>query len=147
MVRQLQRGDSLLSEYRELRIQLWPDCRDDCDREIQGILSDPLQWAVFIASPDGKKAVGFLEVRLRDYVNGARSSPVGFLEGWYVTAKYRKQGVGEELVKAGEKWAASRGCREMGSDTQIENEASIEVHKKLGYQEAERVVCFVKPLQ
>jgi aminoglycoside 6'-N-acetyltransferase I len=50
------------------------------------------------------------------------------------------------MVHAAEQWAREKGCSEMASDTWLENEASIAAHWKLGYQEAERLVHFVKRL-
>ncbi len=146
-VRQLERGDALLSGYRSLRIQLWPDCAGDCDREIEEILSAPDGWAVFVASLDGQKAVGFIEVRLREFAEGAYSSPVAFIEGWFVIVEQRRFGLGSALVKATENWAVSKGCQELGSDTQVNNFLSIQVHERLGFKEVERLVCFLKQLE
>jgi aminoglycoside 6'-N-acetyltransferase I len=94
-----------------------------------------------------KSALGFLEVRLREYAEGASSSPVGFLEGWYVVEEVRKQGVGRKLVEAGEQWARSMGCTEMGSNTEIWRTGSMEAHLSLGYTEVERDVNFLKKLK
>jgi len=43
-------------------------------------------------------------------------------------------------------WARERGLTEMASDTWIDNETSIAAHKRLGYDEAERLVHFIKKL-
>jgi aminoglycoside 6'-N-acetyltransferase I len=50
------------------------------------------------------------------------------------------------LVQAAEEWARSQGLTEMASDTWLENEVSIRAHLKMGYQEAERLVHFMKKL-
>lgn len=133
-----------MSDYRSLRIRLWPDCRDDCDREVAEILADQARWAVFVVYVDGQAAVGFIEVRLRDVAEGASSSPVPFVEGWFVVPEQRRRGLGRALMKTAETWALSQGCTELGSDTQADNDLSIEVHKQLGFQEVERLVCFLK---
>ena len=39
-----------------------------------------------------------------------------------------------------------KAATEMASDTWLENEASIAAHLKLGYEEVERLVHFVKRL-
>jgi aminoglycoside 6'-N-acetyltransferase I len=143
-IRQLKSADALVSDYRSLRIRLWPDCREDCEREVGEILADQARWAVFVLSVDGQRALGFIEVRLRDFAEGASGSPVPFVEGWFVVPEQRRRGLGKRLMKAAETWALSRGCTELGSDAQADNHLSIQVHKQLGFQEVERLVCFLK---
>ena len=145
-VRQLLEEDALLAGYRDLRIQLWPDCREDCHRETTEILAHTARWAVFAVSLDGETVLGFLEVSLRDYAEGASSSPVAYIEGWFVVPEYRRRGMGAALVSAAETWAVSRGCREIALDTLLENVLSIAAHNRLGYIEVERQVCFLKRL-
>jgi aminoglycoside 6'-N-acetyltransferase I len=145
-VRQIGAEDVLLPGYRSLRLQLWPECRDDCDGEIAQILARPDDWAVFVVSRGGHAPAGFLEVHLREYAEGARRSPVAFVEGWYVVPEQRGCGLGKALMKAAENWALDRGCDELASDTQIDNELSIAVHRRLGFHEMERLVCFLKRL-
>ena len=145
-VRQLQQRDTFLTRYRDLRIQLWPDCTNDCDREIAEILARPTRWAVFVALLEDQP-LGFLEVSLRDVAEGAISSPVAYIEGWFIVPEYRRQGIGKALAKAAENWAVSRGCNEIASDAQIDNAVSIAAYKQLGYREMERLVCFLKQLE
>jgi aminoglycoside 6'-N-acetyltransferase I len=63
-----------------------------------------------------------------------------------VSDHLRGQKLGRELVQVAEGWAREKGCVEMASDTWLENETSIAAHLKLGYEEAERLVHFVKRL-
>lgn len=132
--------------YSCLRSMLWPMRDDEILREALEILATPKMWAVFLARNRDLKPLGFAEVRLREYAEGASSSPVGFLEGWYVIPEARNQGVGRRLVEFCEAWARSRGCTEMASNTEIERTESIEAHHHLGYEEVERDVCFLKRL-
>ncbi|MBV9223576.1 MAG: GNAT family N-acetyltransferase [Acidobacteriaceae bacterium] len=134
-------------QYCQLRIQLWPQLEDECEREAVDILADPQRWGVFLARLNAGAAIGFLEIRLRDCAEGASMSPVPFIEGWFVVPEERKRGVGKALIQAAESWAASRGYTEIASDTQIDNAVSIAAHKSLGYEEVERLVCFIKQLQ
>lgn len=90
--------------------------------------------------------VGFVEVSLRDYAEGCESSPVGYLEGWYVVPEHRKTGIGRRLVQAAEDWARAKGCSEMASDSELSNTQGQQAHARLGYQEVERMVCFRKSL-
>ncbi len=74
------------------------------------------------------------------------TSPVGYLEGWFVDQDLRGRGVGARLVRAAEDWARSQGLQEMGSDTWLEDEVSLRAHQALGYREVERLVHFAKRL-
>ena len=113
--------------------------------EVSKILEDRAEWAVFVAGID-HECVGFLEVWLREYAEGASSSPVGYLEGWFVEPEFRCKGIGRSLVLAGEEWARQAGCTEMASDSEVDNVGSIRAHQRLGYREVERIVCFLKAL-
>jgi aminoglycoside 6'-N-acetyltransferase I len=101
--------------------------------------------ASFVAEHE-QALIGFVEVSLRPYAEGCNSSPVGYLEGWYVAPQYGRSGVGRRLVETAEDWARARGCLEMASDTELHNTQSQRAHARLGYQEVVRLVCFRKSL-
>ena len=140
------RSDEHLTWLR-LRERLWPDSsRDELTREQIEILGDSERNAVLVAAgPDGQ-LVGFVEVALRDWAEGCTARPVGYIEGWYVEPSHRQRGVGRKLIEAAEQWVLSRGCTEMGSDAELENETSHRAHRALGYSEVIRVVLFSKKL-
>lgn len=100
---------------------------------------------IFMAFVNDQPA-GMLEASIREYAEGCDSSPVGYIEAWFVYGEYRRTGVAAELVKAAENWAKEKGCTEIGSDTWLDNEVSIKAHLKLGYYEVERLVHFAKQL-
>ncbi len=141
-IRPLQTPD--LPAYRPLRVALWPDSAGDFELEVFEILNAD-HLASFVAEQDGT-LVGFAEVSLRAYAEGCESSPVGYLEGWYVAPTHRKTGIGRRLVEAAEDWARAKGCTEMASDSELHNIQSQQAHARLGYQEVERIVCFRKSL-
>jgi aminoglycoside 6'-N-acetyltransferase I len=128
------------------RAALWPE--EDAQAlaaEAPALLDDD-DGAVFVAECD-RAIVGFAEAALRhDYVNGTDSSPVGFLEAWYVAPAWRGRGVGRALVRAVEDWSRARGCRELASDALLDNTASHAAHAACGFEETERVVYFRRRL-
>lgn len=93
-------------------------------------------------------ALGFVEASRRvDYVNGATSSPVAFLEGLYVVPQARRQGIARSLVESVIEWALRQGCRELASDSLLDNAAAHAAHRALGFEETERVVYFRRALR
>ncbi|MGE7958608.1 aminoglycoside 6'-N-acetyltransferase [Pseudomonas sp. NPDC089530] len=131
-----------------LRQALWPDtpAAEHLD-EITSLLDAPQRYINLLAYAADGQPVGLAEASLRhDYVNGTEHSPVVFLEGLYVSAEQRRQGIAERLIDAVAQWGRERGCVEMASDTGLENLLSQTVHKALGFEETERVVYFKKSL-
>lgn len=127
------------------RRALWSDLDDaKSAHECEGILADE-SCAVFIAERGGVP-IGFIEARLRQYADGCDTSPVGFIEGWYVRPESRRAGIGGLLVAAAEDWARAKGCSEMASDALLENSVSHRAHERLGYVEVETRVAFRKDL-
>lgn len=134
--------------WAELRAALWP--QDDAAAhaaEIRDALAQPCGMVAFLAFDAHARARGFAEATLRrDYVNGTESSPVGFLEGWYVVPEARGSGAGRALVVAVEQWTREQGCSELASDALLDNEPSHRAHAACGFEETERVVYFRKRL-
>ncbi len=54
--------------------------------------------------------------------------------------------VSRALIAAVADWEKGQGCSELASDAEIRNRVSHRVHKGLGFQETERVVCFNRRL-
>lgn len=133
----------------EMRHALWPDAvRDELGREADAYLRGEgfMLEAVFVAAAADATLVGFAEISLRPYAEGCISSPVAYLEGWYVETSHRGCGVGRALVAAAEEWARGRGCREFASDALLDNTASAAAHAALGFEEVEQIRCFRKAL-
>jgi len=135
-----------------MRAALWPGADIDALRsEIAaffgaGIRPEMLH-RVFVAEAESGALVGMLELSLRPYADGCASSPVPFIEGWYVAPEARQQGVGGALVKAAEEWAIAHGHTEMASDALLDNHVSERAHASLGFEEVERAIRFRKALR
>ena len=136
------------SEWLRLRSALWSHAStEEHDGEMAEQLADGNLFAVFVADRGNGQLAGFLEASLRRYAEGCRTSPVGYIEGWYVDDDVRRQGVGGQLVHAAEQWARTQGCQEMASDCEIDNDVSLQSHLAIGYAEVERAIHFHKSLQ
>jgi len=120
--------------------------REELLAENEQLLADINQ--IFFLAFDGCKAVGVSHGSLRrEYVNGTNDGIKGYLEAIYVLPEYRKNGIAAELDKIIGRWAVQNGCREMASDCLLENTGSYNFHLKIGYEETERNIFFLKTLE
>jgi aminoglycoside 6'-N-acetyltransferase I len=131
-----------------MRHALWPDQSPD------ELGTDALQYfanshrflaQVLVAERAGE-IVGMIELSVRSVADGCQSSPVPYIEGWFVASQARREGVGAALIRAGEDWARSKGFNEIASDALLENQISEAAHKALGYEEVCRSIVFRKSL-
>jgi len=131
-----------------MRHALWPDESNSHRREVadyfRGVLAMPLE--VLLAIDEAGQPIGFAELSIRNYAEGCESDRVAFLEGWYVDPAYRRKRVGAMLVNAAEAWARAQGCREFGSDAELDNDVSHAAHRALGFEEVVRIVSYKKRL-
>ena len=135
-----------VAELAALAVQLWNDHDENelRDEFAEYIKSGTAQ--LFIACEDGI-AAGFAQCQLRrDYVEGTSSSPVGYLEGIFVSEEYRGREIARELLGECEKWAKENGCSEFASDCELTNSTSLAFHLAVGFEEANRIICFTKKL-
>jgi aminoglycoside 6'-N-acetyltransferase I len=130
-----------------MRRTLWPELAGEDEAE------DAAEWlarpnAIVIVAERSADAglAGFIEIAARPYADGCDTSPVAFLEGWYVDEDVRRMGIGTALVRAGEEWARRRGYRELASDALLDNTTSHRAHVALGFAEVERAVRYRKDL-
>ena len=139
-----------LAEWRRLRTALWPD---QTEADMTAWLARP-DAAVLVAERAAEPSAdritghlsGFAEVGERSHADGCDSSPVAYLEGWYVDPDRRRQSIGAQLIRAVEAWARSRHYTELASDTWLANDASQRAHERLGFIETDRVVLYRKAL-
>ena len=129
-------------EYQRMRLALWPDC-DDSD--IDPWMARP-DATTFLAVRADDTLCGFVEVGARSIAEACETSPVGFLEGWYVDPDARGDGIGRALLAEAEEWARAQGYTEMGSDAELDNLTGHDAHRRCGYEEVGRVVQFRKLL-
>ncbi len=140
MIRKAERKD--LPILAELACQLWPDHTvEEMQKDMAEILAQ--SDAAFFLAYDEESVVGFAQCQLRhDYVEGTESSPVGYLEGIYVMESYRNHGVAKRLLHACEAWTKEKGCKEFASDCELDNVQSLQFHLNVGFEEANRIICF-----
>lgn len=135
-----------VSTVAALALRLWPDHgSEEMEEEFASTLSDE-NCAIFLLC-DTEQSIGFAQCSLRrDYVEGTETSPVGYLEGIYVEEPHRRKGYARLLLYACEIWAREQGCTEFASDCELTNEESLHFHLNVGFEEANRIICFTKKL-
>jgi aminoglycoside 6'-N-acetyltransferase I len=130
----------------DLAIQMWTDhVLEDLTEEFRRLVmnDDAVCFIKYIED----KPIAFAQCQLRhDYVEGTESSPAGYPEGIFVSEKYRKNGYAAQLPAECEKWAKEKGCSEFASDCGLVNEDSLKFHMALGFEEANRIICFRKDI-
>lgn len=130
-----------------LRKSLWDESSDDEHRaEMTDIFEHTETQLVLVAELESGNLIGFLEASIRPFVEDCHSEHVGYLEGWFVKPEFRQHGIGKLLVKTAEDWARQKGCEEMASDAEIDNDLSLKAHLNLGYEETSRLVHLRKDL-
>jgi aminoglycoside 6'-N-acetyltransferase I len=149
-VRQANRSDT--NELAKMRAILWPDAsteehRKDIESALRFRMYGTLPMTILVSQNENGALTGFIEVGLRSHADGCDPArPVGFIEGWFVREASRKQGIGGALMHSAEAWARNQGCREMASDTWIDDETSVLAHQTLGFEIVDRCIHFRKPL-
>lgn len=130
-----------------LALALWPDHdRQALAEELRAQMKQ--EDTLFLLACAQGAPCGFAQCGLRhDYVEGTHSTPVGYLEGIYLVPEARRHGLARQLLTECERWALARGCSEFASDCELLNAQSLSFHLHAGFREANRIICFVKPLK
>lgn len=129
-----------------LREMLWPGAAHQVD--IARHFDHPNPGVTLVAEDAAGKIIAFAEISVRtDWVDGATTSPVAFLEGIFVDPAVRGTGIARALVSAAVDWARGSGYQELGSNAEIGNGNAIAFHLACGFREAERNVSFIMSCQ
>lgn len=134
-----------------MRSALWPDEPEaELARQSDAFLQEhgsdaTMLTEVFVSETAPGQITGFLELFVRNIAEGCVGR-TPYVEGWYVDPPARGAGVGRALMNAAEVWARDHGYAVLGSDTEVDNEASQGAHRALGFAEVARIVHFRKAL-
>ncbi len=101
-VREYQPADR--AEWGRMRTALWSD---QTSADMDAWLARP-DTVVIVADAGDGRLRGFVEVVVRSVEDCCETSPVAYLEGWWVDVAVRRQGVGASLIAAAEAWALAR---------------------------------------
>ena len=146
MIRVAQAEEEDLGELTRLAKILWPE---ETDHDLQTTFKETFYRPneISIKALDGDKMVGIAIFSIRsEYVEGSEASPTGYLEAIIVDESARGKGVANALLENGIEWCKGRGCRQLGSDVELDNEVSQAFHQKSGFREVNRLVCYIREI-
>ncbi|ABR48402.1 GCN5-related N-acetyltransferase [Alkaliphilus metalliredigens QYMF] len=140
-------SEKTIDSLTKLAIDLWPDNEyEDLKNEYFSLLKSE-NHKVFLCIVDDLP-IAFIQLSIRsDYVEGSESNPVGYVEGIFVNPNLRRQGISKELMIKGEEWVKEKGCKQIGSDIEYDNDTSYHFHMNIGFKEANRIICFIKDIE
>ena len=69
-----------------------------------------------------------------------------FFSALWVDERYRHQGIGSAIIRKVERIARQKGCAEFASDCEPDNFGSLKFRLAMGFEEANRIICFRKAL-
>lgn len=133
-----------------MRRELWPELPADTAAQrldCEAWLGRRNSIVLVAQRAESARLCGFIEVGEREFADGCDTSPVAYLEGWFVDEDLRGNGIGRQLAEAAEQWAIENGYSEFASDALLENLPSQRAHKSVGFVEVERAVRYAKQLR
>ena len=99
-------------------------------------------WFCYFLEEESGQIAGFVELSLRNIVDGCLSSPVAYLEGLYLKKEYRGKGLGRETIKTIKSWCKNKGFTELAMDTELANIEAQKFFAAIGFHETYRIVQF-----
>lgn len=129
-----------------MRNRLYTDTDDVFHKEEMALITSSDIFTCFIAENDAGQAIGFIELSLRNIVDGVIGGPVGYIEGIYLDPEYRNKGVGQALISGAMDWFRNKGCQQVATDTEIDNHSAQAYFEKLGFQRKWTIVQYLKDI-
>jgi GNAT superfamily N-acetyltransferase len=101
------------------------------------------QAAVLVAADAEDRPIGWIHVEVRRTLVAPLSAQV---MGLVVDDAVRSGGIGRELLRSAEAWAAARGCRRMLVGTRVTRERAHRFYEREGYAVEKTSYFFEKEL-
>jgi aminoglycoside 6'-N-acetyltransferase I len=82
-----------------MRRTLWRGAAEEHTPDMDTYFATPQGGITFVVERTEGGLCGFIEVSLRDYAEGCQTSPVAYIEGWYVDEHCRRRTLGTRLMQ------------------------------------------------
>ncbi len=135
------------SLWSEFRSAIYPLLNSDFNAKEMDQIYHSHWWHCWFVEREDRERIGFVELSLRNIVDGCLSSPVPYLEGLYLTAPERGKGRGAEVIAMIKIWCQRHGFSELATDAELNNIRAQEFYEKLGFEPVDRVVEYRLELQ
>lgn len=143
MLQIIKASNENIDQLTEMGLALWPNNDYELMKNEFVYIIGHLNNRVYLAKSD-EDYIGFIHMSIRSgFVEGADTSPVGYVEGIYVREDFRKKGVAKELYDAGVQWAKSKKCTQIGADIGLDNDMCPDFYIKMGFNEVNRIICYI----
>lgn len=129
-----------------MRKSLYTDVDDTFHEKEVSLITSSEVFNCYVAENSNEKAIGFIEVSLRNIVDGVLGGPVGYIEGLYLEPDFRSKGYGEALISQAIEWFKSKGCKQIATDTEIDNISAQMYFEKLGFNRKWTIVQYLKDI-
>lgn len=138
--------DATFDDLVWLAAQSWPQQEEIQLRRF--LVNEQIQRkAQFFLARDAQTLLGFAYVAPRqDYVAGTTTNAVLYLEGIFVRATARRNGVARFLIEHCQKWGRTHHFAEFASDCLASNQASLALHAACGFAPVATITCFAQKL-
>jgi GNAT superfamily N-acetyltransferase len=131
------------AEIARLAAQLgYPASCDEIHRRLQRLLASPNDLVLVAESSEGLLA-GWAHAFLSQLLESDYRVEIG---GLVVDKNFHRRGVGRELIRRIEQWAAEHGVRQISVRCKTTRLEAHQFYENLGYRPAKTQTAFRKPL-
>lgn len=126
-----------------LRRRLLPALGDaEHERDWGQMMGERAERTTLLGVDEHGALLGMIEISRRRQMEGFGSGPVAYVDALHVEPGEQREASAQSLAKAAARWAQARGCRELVSDTSLENQWEQKLHLELGFEEVARKVVY-----
>lgn len=126
-----------------LRRRLLPALGDaEHERDWGQMMGERAQRTTLLGVDEHGALLGMIEISRRTQMQGFGSGPVAYVDALHVEPGEQREASARSLAEAAARWAQVHGCRELASDTSLENQWEQKLHLELGFEEVARKVVY-----
>lgn len=131
-------------EIGNLCLQLGYDVEEQLVKENLDKLIDKQDNAIYVIENDDTKIIGWVHVYGKHLIETKSYAEIG---GLVVDQKYRRLGIGEQLMKMCEDWSVKEGYGILRLRSGISREVAHMFYEKIGYENVKLQKVFEKKLK